>query len=49
MYDHTLHHGSKYFYHYCLQAFIPKGILKRHIKDRFKINGRQIINMPKNR
>ena len=30
----------------CLQAFI-KEILKRHTKDRFKINGKQMIKMTK--
>ena len=30
---------------YCLQAFSTVEILKRHIKDAFKINGKQRINM----
>ena len=30
----------------CLQAFI-KEIFKRHIKDHFKINGKQMIKMSK--
>ena len=47
MYDHTLHCGRKHFCHYCLQAFSTEEILKRHIKDCFKINGKQIVIMPK--
>ena len=47
MYDHTLHRGGKHFCCYCLQAFSTEEILKRHIKDCFKINGKQIIIMPK--
>ena len=43
MYDHKLHHGKK---HYCLQAFSTEEILKRRIKDCFKINGKQRIIMP---
>ena len=38
MYDHTLHHGKNYFCRYCLQGFSTEEILKRHIKDCFKIN-----------
>ena len=47
MYDHTLHHGKKNLCHYCLQAFSTEEILKRHIKDCFKINDKQKIIMPK--
>ena len=47
MYDHSLHRGRKYFYRYCLHAFITEEILKRHIKDCFKINGNQRTIMPK--
>ena len=32
---------------YCLHAFIIEEILKLHIKDWFKINGKQRIIMPK--
>ena len=39
MYDHTLHRGRKNVYRYCLQTFSTDGILKRHIKNCFKING----------
>ena len=47
MYDHTLHHGKKHFCRYCLQAFSTEKILKRHIKDCFKINDKQRIITPK--
>ena len=47
MYDHTLHCGKKRFCCYCLQAFSTEEILKNHIKDCFKINGKQRITMPK--
>ena len=43
MYDHTLHGGRKDFCRYCLQAFRVEEILKSHIKDCFKINGKQRI------
>ena len=35
------------FCRYCLQAFSTEEILKHHIKDSFKINGKQRIIMPK--
>ena len=44
MYDHTLHQRLKRFCFYCLQTFSIKEVLKQHIKDCFKINGKQIIN-----
>ena len=47
MYDHTLHRGRKHFSHYCLQDFNIEEILKGHIKDCFKPNGKQKIIMPK--
>ena len=47
MYDHLLHRGRKHFCCYCLHAFITEKILKRHIKDCFKIYGKQTIKMPK--
>ena len=47
MSDHSLHCGRKHFCRYCLYAFITEEILKRHIKDCFKINGKQRIIMPK--
>ena len=45
MYDHSLHCGRKHFCNYCSHAFITEEILKRHIKDWFKINGKQTIKM----
>ena len=47
MYDHTLNRGRKHFCCYSLQSFSTEEILKRHIKDCFKINGKQRIIMPK--
>ena len=47
MYDHTIHRGGKHFCCYCLQAFSTEEILKRRIKDCFKINGKQRIIMSK--
>ena len=47
MYDHSLHRGRKHFCRYCLQAFSTEKILKSHIKDCFKINGKQTIKMLK--
>ena len=38
---------KKHFCRYCLQAFSIEDILKPHIKDFFKINGKQRIMMPK--
>ena len=48
MYDHTLHCGKKNFCRYSLQAFRTEKILKRRVKDCFKINGKQMIKRPKN-
>ena len=47
MYDHSLHWGRKHFCRYCLQAFVTEEILKCHIKDCFKVNGKQTIKMSK--
>ena len=47
MYDHTLHRRRKHFCRYCLQAFSSEEISKSHIKDRFKINGKQRTIMPR--
>ena len=40
MYDHILHRGKYHFCRYVLQAFSAEAILKRHIKDCFRINGK---------
>ena len=45
MYGHNLHRGRKYFCCHYLQAFSTEEILKRHIKDCFKISGKQRIVM----
>ena len=47
MYNHTLHPRKKHFCRYCLKAFSTEEILKRHIKDCFKIYGKQRTIMPK--
>ena len=47
MYNHTLHRRKKYYCRYGLQAFGTEEILKCHIKDCFKINGKQKIVMSK--
>ena len=47
MYDYTFHCGRKHFCCYFLHAFITDEVLKRRIKDCFKINGQQTIKMPK--
>ena len=41
-----LHCVIKHSCHYCLQAFSTEEILKRHVKDCFKVNGKQKIKMP---
>ena len=38
---------EKKFSRYCLQAFCTKKILKRHIKDCSKINGKRRIIVPR--
>ena len=48
MYNNALHHRKKkQFCHYFLLAFSVEEILKRLIKDCFKINDNQVITMPK--
>ena len=47
MYDDTLHRGRKYFFRYCFQVVRTAEILKSHFNDCFKINGKQMIKMPK--
>ena len=43
MYDHSLHHRRKKFCRYCFHALITEEISKGHIKNYFKINGKQTI------
>ena len=38
----------KHFCSYSLQASSTAEILKNHVNDCFKINGKQVIKMPKN-
>ena len=45
--SYHLHQGRKHFCCYFLHGFITEEILKRHIKDCFKINAKQTIKMPK--
>ena len=47
MYGHFYIVKKKHFCRYCLQAFSAEETLKPHIKDFFKINGKQRIIMPK--
>ena len=47
IYDYTLHRGRKNFCRDCLQAFSTREILKNHVNVCFKINGKQIIEIPK--
>ena len=44
---HYIIHGRKHFCDYCLHAFNAEEVLKRHIKDCFKINGEQRIIFPR--
>ena len=46
--DNTLHLGKKHFCRYCLQASGTEKVLKRQVKDCFKINGKQRIKILKN-
>ena len=46
-YDHELYLGRKHFSCYYLQGFSTEEILKSHIKDCFKINGKQEIILAK--
>ena len=47
MNDYSLHRRRKHSCQYCLHTFITEEILKRHVKDCFKIDGKQTIKMPK--
>ena len=47
MYDHALHRGRKHFYRYFFQDFSTEEILKRLIKDCFKINDKEFIKPKK--
>ena len=41
------HPELKHFCRYCLHALSIEEILKCHVKDYFKINGKQRIKVPK--
>ena len=47
MYDHTVHIEKKHFCCSCSHFFSTEKILKSHISDCFKINDKQMIQMPK--
>ena len=47
MYDHIFHCGRKNFCRHFLQACSTEETLKCHIKDCFKIDGKQRIILPK--
>ena len=47
MYDHALNRGRKQICRYCSQDFSIVEILKSHINDCFKINGKQMFKIPK--
>ena len=47
IYDYTLHRGRKYSCPYFLHVSITEEILKCHIEDCFKINGKQTIKIAK--
>ena len=47
MYDHALNRGRKQICRYCSQDFSTVEILKSHINDCFKINGKQMFKIPK--
>ena len=44
MYDHILQNNT---IRYCLEAFNTAETLKNHVNDCFKVNGKQMIKMPK--
>ena len=47
MYGHSLHRGRKHLCRYWLHVLIAEGILRCHIKDYYKIYGKQTIKMAK--
>ena len=48
MHDHTLHRGVKQFYRCCLRTSSTEETIESHIKECFKINGKQRLIMPPN-
>ena len=47
MYFYTIHGGRKHFQFIVYKRLVQKKILKSHVKDSFKTNGKQMIKMPK--
>ena len=47
MYNHTLYRGRKHICHYSLQAFSTTEVLKSHVNDCFRINGKQMVQLSK--
>ena len=47
LYDHALHHGRNDLYRYFFQSFSTAEILKSHVTYYLKVNGKQLIKMPK--
>ena len=47
IHNHTPHHGSKDCCRYCFQAFSTAEILKSHVNDCLKTNGKQMIKIRK--
>ena len=47
MYDHILHRGKNIFAVIDYKLLVQKKMLKFHVKDCFKTNGKQMIKMPK--
>ena len=45
MHDYTLHPGRRHFCCYCLQAFSTEKLLKSHVNECIKINGKQMIKI----
>ena len=45
MFDHALHHRTKYFVVIVYKLLVQKKEMKHHVKDWFKIIGRQRIKM----
>ena len=45
MYDHTQYCGKKHCFCHCLQVFSIAKILKNHVNDCFKINGKEMIKI----
>ena len=49
MFNHTLHRERKHSCCYYLQTYNTVEILKSHVNDCFKINGKKMIKMLKKR